>query len=575
MGEIAQGRAFKVCLFLLLLLASNPGTAGQESVVARNGVVATDQKECSEIGTRVLREGGNAVDAAVAATFCLGVVCPSYSGIGGGGFMLVRSSSGEAEVFDMREMAPGGAHQDHAQYKFGPLSIAIPGQVAGLYTAHDKYGKLPWRELVKPAEELARKGFQILFGLYKSMKNTKSTIMSDEELKSLFSPDGKQLLSQGDIIRFSKLADTLALIAENGSNVFYNGLIARRLARDIQRAGGIITKEDFRNYRVVTRKPLVATVLGHKLVTAPPPASGGAVVILILKILSNYINSTGDFTEPGLLDHRLIEALKFALSLRTNLGDPKFVDDAKLKANTTTVLRKMISTSYAKKLKNLINDKKTYEPDRYGSKWRQIYDHGTTHLCVVDKQRNVVTMTMSLNSYFGSKMVSPSTGIFLNNQMNDFSIPSTDTPPPSPANFAYKYKRPLSSMAPIILLEGNQVSAVIGASGGLLIPDAVTEVLVNHFIRKLNPVDAVRSPRFYHELYPNVLYHEDFLAEGSRLAISFTEAYLKEMKKKGHKLEKINYWTVCQFVIQKLEGPDSGQLVAVSDLRKGGSPAGY
>ncbi|CAA0826783.1 Gamma-glutamyltranspeptidase 1 [Striga hermonthica] len=551
------------CHFLLLLFSSSPKTANASvggSVVARRGVVVTDETVCSIIGRAALYRGGHAVDAAVAAAFCLGVISPSYSGIGGGGFMLVR------RPIRMREMAPQRASKDmfrsdYMKQQIGPLSIAIPGQVAG--KAHSKYGKLKWESLVKPAENLARNGFNISHSLFRSLKGFEPYILADPGLRAIFAPKGK-LLPLGSTVHFVKLANTLAALSKNGPGAFYNGPIARSLARDIQAAGGILTLEDLQRYRVVIRSPLVANTMGYQFITSPPPASGGAVMILIMKILSNY-NMTG--VHITLVIHRLIEALKFALALRTNFGDPDFV-------NVTSTLETMISTSHAQKLKSLINDNKTFDPTHYGSKWGQVYDHGTTHACVVDEKRNVVSMTMSLNSYFGSKFVSPSTGIFLNNQMYDFSIPNRGTLPQSPANFIQPYKRPLSSMAPTIILKGTQVKAVIGAAGGLMIPNAVTEVLVNYFHLRMNPLGAVLAPRFYHTLYPNVLYHEEYSSAGSD-KYSCGPEILKGLENKGHMLQKGHGWTICQFVVQNLEGPNSGKLMAVTDQRKGGSPVGY
>ncbi|XP_011072102.2 gamma-glutamyltranspeptidase 1 isoform X1 [Sesamum indicum] len=481
--------------------------------------------------------------------------------------MLVRSSSGHAKVFDMREMAPGQASKDMFLLesfcrKDGALSIAVPGQLAGLYKAHKEYGKIQWASLVKPAEILARRGFNISEALFQKMTKAKAIILANNELQSIFAPRGK-LLIEGQTIHLRKLADTLAAIAKDGMNSFYNGVIARSLAEDIKKAGGIITKADFEKYRVITRKPIGARALGYDIVTAPPPAAGGAMMILILKILSNY----GTNGVPIWLEmHRYIEALKYALALRMNLGDPAFV-------NVTNVLQTMISTSFAKSLKDQINDNKTFDSAHYGSKWSQVYDQGTTHICVVDNQRNVVTMTTSLNSIFGSKFMSPSTGIFLNNQMCDFSVTSSHERPPSPANFVQPFKRPLSSMAPTILVKGKQVKAVIGAAGGILIPDAVTQVLINHFILKMDPFTAVRIPRLYHMLYPDVVFHEKFTTKAGQY--EYKSKVLNELKKRGHLLRVCSSWTICQFVIQKLSGPDSGQLVAVSDPRKGGAPAGY
>ncbi|XP_012831123.1 PREDICTED: gamma-glutamyltranspeptidase 2-like [Erythranthe guttata] len=252
--------------------------------------------------------------------------------------------------------------KESSKKKDSPLSIAVPGELAGLYTAHKEYGKIPWESLVKPAENLARNGFIVSSFLSKTLASVKSTIMSNKELRSVFAPKGR-LVSKGKTIYFKKLADTLASVSKHGMNDFYNGSIAQSLSNDIQKAGGIIKKEDFQKYRAITRKPLVANVFGYEIVTAPPPASGGAMLILILKILSNY-KATGEFNSLEL--HRFVEALKYALAMKTSLGDPQF-------ANVTNILEKMISTSYAKVLKSRINDTKTYDPAHYGSKYALLF----------------------------------------------------------------------------------------------------------------------------------------------------------------------------------------------------------
>ncbi|KAK4437139.1 Glutathione hydrolase 2 [Sesamum alatum] len=563
-----------LAVFVLSLLSSalflNSSSAARgERVKANNGVVATDETECSKIGRDMLRLGGHAVDAAVASTLCIGVLRPADSGLGGGGFILVRSHKGEAKVFDMREMAPARATKDMfskmnaTEWKHSPLAIAVPGQLAGLYTAHQQYGKLSWRSLVKPAENLARKGFNVSRSLFQKMARARSMIMADKAVQTIFAPNGT-LLIEGQTLRLKKLADTLAAIAKDGMSIFYNGSIAQGLADDITRVGGIVTKEDLQKYRVIVREPLVAHVLGCKMVI-PPPASGGAVVILILKTLSMY-NMTG--VPTSLLVHRTVEALKYALALRMSLGDPGFVD-------VSTTLKSMISNSTAEKLRKLIDDNKTFDPPHCGSKWSQLNDHGTSHICVVDRQRNVVTMMTSINTHFGSRFMSPSTGIFLNNQMHDFSIPTSKVRPSAPANYVTPFKRPLSSMAPAILEKGGRVKAVVGSAGGLLIPDAVSQVLVNFFVLKKPSYNAVKAPRFYHRLYPNELLHENYSSSvGDRYA--FSVGTLNELKRKGHKLKRAaSVMSVCQFVVQVLKGKNSGQLIAVSDPRKGGFPAGY
>ncbi|GFP97690.1 gamma-glutamyltranspeptidase 1 [Phtheirospermum japonicum] len=348
-------------------------------------------------------------------------------------------------------------------------------------------------------------------------------------------------------------------------SIFYNGSIAQSLVEDIKKKNGIVTMEDFKKYRVVEREPLVANVMGFKLLTVPPPASGGAVVISILKTLSKFKNN--DVSMP-LLVHRTAEALKYALAMRMDLGDPAFV-------NITKALNNMISDSTAEKIKNLIDDNRTFDSKHYRSKWGQVNDHGTNHLCIVDRDRNVVTMTTSINTRFGTKVMSESTGIFFNNQMYDFSIPTSKVRPGAPANYIHPFKRPLSSMAPIILVKNGRVRAVIGSAGGLLIPDAVSQVLLNFFIRKKNIFNAVMAPRFYHRLYPNVFLHENYSSiSGDRY--EYEPYILNELKRKGHQLGQATFMmTTCQFVVQTLVGNRSGQLVAVTDPRKNRLPAGY
>ncbi|KAL7098656.1 hypothetical protein ACP275_09G031700 [Erythranthe tilingii] len=570
-----SGGRRRIAVLVLLLscsafvLKSADADKTRPTVSGKNGVVATDQTECSIIGRDVLKKGGHAADAAVAATLCVGVVSPIDSGLGGGGFILVMPAKGEAKVFDMREIAPGRASKDmfskmtQAERKHSPLAIAVPGQLAGLYTIHQKYGKLPWESVVKPAENLARRGFKVSQSLFHKMVDAESAIMSDEDLRSVFAPYG-EILAEGQTLRLRKLADTLAAIAKHGMKDFYNGSIADSLATYIQQKKGIITKEDFQKYRVIVREPLVTRVLGHRILTVPPPASGGAVVISILKTLSKY-NNKG--VSAPLLVHRTVEALKYALALRMRLGDPGFV-------NISSALNSMISDSTAEKVKNLINDNKTFDPPHYRSKWAQLNDHGTSHLCIVDRDRNVVTMTTSINTKWGSRIMSPSTGIFLNNQMYDFSVPSSKGVPGAPANYVSAYKRPLSSMAPIILEKEGKVRAVIGSAGGILIPDAVSQVLINFIILKKLSYDSVKAPRFYHKLYPNKLLYEKYTSFSGDEYI-YPSATISELSRKGHSVSAVTAMTTCQFVIQRLKGNKSGLLVAISDPRKSGFPAAY
>ncbi|KAM4127921.1 hypothetical protein ACJW30_02G126400 [Castanea mollissima] len=458
---------------------------------------------------KVLQEGGHAVDASVASALCLGVVSPASSGLGGGAFMLLRLSSGKAQAFNMREIAPLKASENvyagNATLKGeGALSIAVPGELAGLYIAWEQHGRLPWNRLVRPAERLAHLGFKISPFLHTRMVNKSSGILADKGLQDIFTSNGS-LLQAGDICRNEKLAHTLKKTSKFGPVALYNGSIGFKLVRDIRKVGGILTMKDLQSYKVTLKEPISANILGRKLLVMPPP-SGGPPMILVIKHSAQYVIPSGVSGPLGL--HREIDALKHVFAVRMNLGDPDFVHVSK-------VLSDMLSPKFAKELKKQIFDNMTFDPSHYGGRWNQIHEHGTSHLSIVDRERNAVAMTTTVNSYFGSLILSPSTGIVLNNEMDDFSIPtnvSADIPPPAPANFICPGKRPLSAMSSTIVLKDEQLQAVVGASGGGKIIAATAEVLLNHFARGMDPLSSVMAPRFYHQLIPNVVSYENWTA---------------------------------------------------------------
>ncbi|KAK7281054.1 hypothetical protein RIF29_08710 [Crotalaria pallida] len=573
-SHLHPSRAVLLWHVIVILVVSNLVSASinghtkhrDEEIFVHNGAVASDDPRCSRIGKDVLVEGGNAVDAAVAVALCLGVVSPASSGLGGGAFMLLRLSNGVAKAFDMRETAPILASKDmyggNATLKAkGGLSVAVPGQLAGLHEAWKQHGKLSWQRLVKPAEILARGGFKISPYLHMQMKASESDILADAGLRSIFAPNGK-LLNIGDISYNKKLADTLRAISKYGPQAFYSGLIGLGLVRDVKKAGGILTMKDLKSYTVKQKEPLSTDVLGLKILGMPPP-SGGPPMVLLLNILAQYELPSGLLGSLGI--HREIEALKHVFAVRMNLGDPDFV-------NITAVLSDMLSPKFAKVLKKDINDNKTYDPSHYGGKWNQILDHGTSHVSIIDLERNAISMTTTVNAYFGSKILSSSTGIVLNNEMDDFSMPrnvSKDVPPPAPANFVAPGKRPLSSMSPTIVLKDGKLKAVVGASGGAMIIAGTSEVLLNHFVKGLDPLSSVLAPRVYHQLIPNVVNYENWTTvtgDHFELPADIREA----LKRKGHVLQGLAGGTICQFIVQ-----DIGKLVAVSDPRKGGLPAGF
>ncbi|KAF9610796.1 hypothetical protein IFM89_024905 [Coptis chinensis] len=405
------------------------------------------------------------------------------------------------------------------------------------------------------------------------MDRTRLGIMADKGLHDIFTSNGT-LLQQGSMCRNKKLAQTLQIIGRHGPEAFYNGSIASNLVKDVKKARGILTMRDLERYRIKVMKPISAEVLGHQILGMPPPSSGGAGMILILNILSDYGIPKGVSGTLGL--HRFIEALKHLFAVRMNLGDPDFVDVSKVVAD-------MQSIRFAKSLKKTILDNATFSPDHYGGRWNQINDHGTSHLSIVDGKRNAVSLTCTVNSYFGAQFLSPNTGIVLNNEMDDFSIPgnrSADLPPPAPANFIRPGKRPLSSMTPTIVVKDGQLKAVLGASGGSTIIGATTQVFLNHFAREMDPFSSIMAPRSYHQLIPNVVHYENWTTViGDHFEVP--PATRTSLQQKGHILQSLAGGAISQLVVHTLESPQGaqgtilGKLTAVSDPRKGGFPSGY
>ncbi|EPS70272.1 hypothetical protein M569_04488, partial [Genlisea aurea] len=473
---------------------------GGDVVESGKAVVAADDGRCSEIGVSILRKNGHAVDAAVATAACLGVVSSTSSGIGGGGFMIVRSSeTSSALAIDMRETAPAAASQNMyekngaAKYK-GALSMGTPGEIAGLHVAWLEFGKLPWSTLFEPAINLAKRGFIISPYLGARIADKAETIRSDPGLRRVYQPDGK-LLKAGDTCYNVELGNSLEAIAAGGPEALYNGTVGEKLVEDVTKAGGILTMDDLRGYRVKVSDPIAVNVTGgFEILGMPPPSSGTVGLSLILNVLGSY--ASGDAARGSLGLHRLIEALKHMFAIRMNLGDPDFV-------NTAETVSLMTSPSFAEAIRSRILDNTTFPPEYYLYRWSQLRDSGTSHFCVVDGDRNAVSMTTTVNYAFGGGVLSPSTGILLNNEMDDFSTPTDVSPdklPPAPANFISPKKRPLSSMTPVIVLKKDgELAGVIGGSGGLNIIPAVVQVFINHFLLGMQPRAAVESARVYHK----------------------------------------------------------------------------
>jgi gamma-glutamyltranspeptidase/glutathione hydrolase/leukotriene-C4 hydrolase len=452
------------------------------------GAVASDSATCSDMGLEILKKGGNAVDASITTALCLGVVSPLSSGIGGGCFLVFHNSSSGDNVFiDSREIAPGAAtshmfESDPLKAQNGGMAVAVLAEVKGLYLAWQRHGSgLPWKDLVLPVATVARRWVvspQLAAGI---AHQASEFLLSGDypELSKLYVKNNGKIKVAGDVVEQPALAETLTQIAEHGPAYLYDTMAAT-LAVEIRAAGGIVTEDDIRRYEPIVYPALESRFMGYRYVGAGGSSSGGAIVAGIL----NYMGSIAEpLVSQGLLyTHRLVEGMKHGFAMRLHLADPEYV-------NTTDVVRALLSVDYMSTLQEASPASGVLPLRAYGGRYNLSYispkDSGTTHLSVVDSSGNAVALTSTINTYFGSKVVSPSTGILFNNQMDDFSIPGASNYfnlAPSPFNYPAPYKRPLSSMSPSIILDDlaprsdGKVRMVAGGSGGPRIITATLQV---------------------------------------------------------------------------------------------------
>ncbi|KAK9819607.1 hypothetical protein WJX72_000222 [[Myrmecia] bisecta] len=550
-------------------------------VTAKQGLVAADHGRCSDTGLQILQQGGNAVDAAIATALCQGVMSPQASGVGGGTFMLIRSPGGSVEVIDAREVAPAAATermfagQPDAALT-GGLAIGVPLELAGLSLAHQRHGSLPWADLVAPAATLARDGFPLHPYLQATLVASRDALMQYPDLRQIFlKPEGAswRVPQVGEVCcQRPRLARFLDDVASQGVGVLYSGKYTQGLVDDIRAAGGIVTAEDLHSAAATVKTPLQAQIWGLNVI-GPPPPSSAAAVMTALQILAGY---AAPFASSGALgDHHLAEAMKHAFALRMNLGDPG--------SNTTflqldSLLADMLSPQFAATLRSSILDSRTQNYTAYGgahhvqSSVRD--DHGTSHLNVVDRRQGAVAMTTTINTGFGSLVLSPSTGILLNNQMDDFSTP--DQPnvyglPPSAANFIRPGKKPLSSMSPIMLTgPDGSLMAAVGASGGPRIISAVIQAISRVAALGWDPLAAVAGARLHHQLIPQQLAAENWTA--GALSLQYGAARLEALQRRGHDVTATDWGAVTQMITVSSE---DSSLTGACDPRKDGAPAGY
>jgi gamma-glutamyltranspeptidase/glutathione hydrolase len=488
------------------------GTARFLPVLAKNGMVASQEKRATRVGVEILKAGGNAVDAAVAVGFALAVTHPQAGNIGGGGFMLVHlAARNETIAIDYRETAPAAmtrdvflddrGEADPAKSRDSALGVGVPGTVAGLALAHEKYGsgKFTFAQLIAPAISLAREGFAVDDELADTLPRAQLRLVRwPASAKIFLKPDGVAL-GRGERLVQSDLAGSLELIAANGPRAFYEGPLAEKLVAGVRQNRGIITLDDLKNYRAIERAPVRGNYRGYDVASMPPPSSGGVHLIEMLNILEGFpLRETG--AESAATLHLMIEAMKPAYADRAEfLGDPAF---------TKIPLAGLTSKRYAAGLRKQIDAERARPSQeiRAGNPAPSEGDN-TTHFSVVDSQGNAVANTYTLNFSYGLGLVAEGTGILLNNELDDFAAkpgaPNAYGLVGGDANAPGAGKRPLSSMSPTIVFRDRRVFLVAGTPGGSRIITMVLEIILNTIDHQMNIAEAIAAPRIHHQWLPD------------------------------------------------------------------------
>ncbi|RUX96764.1 MULTISPECIES: gamma-glutamyltransferase [unclassified Mesorhizobium] len=494
---------------LTSVFAASPAPAKGE-----HGMVVTAQHLASEVGIEVLKKGGNAVDAAVAVGYALAVVYPNAGNIGGGGFMTIRFKDGNSTFLDFRERAPLAATKTMYLDKDGKpvkgasldgyLAVGVPGSVAGLEMAREKYGKLSRQDLMAPAISYAKDGFILNQGDAASFAGSADRLAKDPAAATIFlKPDGKPY-GIGERLVQPDLAASLAAISEKGPDAFYKGAIADAIVKASGAKGGILAKPDFEQYAVRELKPVTCSYRGYEITSSPPPSSGGVIICEILNVLEGYPLS---YLGAGSAEtvHVMVEAMRYAYVDRNSaLGDPDFVDNP---------VSKLLDKAYAKDIRDKIDlfragVSQDLMPKGFGE------SKETTHYSIIDNDGNAVAVTYTLNGSFGAGVVADGTGILLNNEMDDFTqkpgVPNLYGLVQGEANAIQPKKTPLSSMSPTVVAKDGKPFMVIGSPGGSRIITITLEAIVNVIDHGMNIQEAIDAPRIHHQWLPDTVYIEPF-----------------------------------------------------------------
>jgi gamma-glutamyltranspeptidase / glutathione hydrolase len=573
-------------LLLVAALAAVPLAGSTHPVHADHGMVVSTNELAAHVGLEIMQEGGNAIDAAVATGFALAVVLPGAGNIGGGGFMLVRMADGKTHFLDYREKAPAAATRDmyldaqgnviEGASEIGYESIGVPGSVAGMVYAEQKWGKLTLKQVMAPAIKLAREGYALTWGEAQELHD--EYLAKFPESHRVFQRNG-DYYKPGEIFRQPDLARTLERIAENPDD-FYHGSLAHELAAAMQKDGGLITARDLAHYEVKEREPVRGTYRGYEVISAPPPSSGGTVLIESLNILEGYnLAGLGDRSAQSI--HFTIEAFRRAFFDRAEfLGDPDFSKipvSQLIDKKYAAAWRETIDPTRASPSKELRRPAIFSELEQYAAKHPPVMtpheSNHTTHYSVVDTEGNAVAVTTTINDWFGSRVTADGLGFLLNDEMDDFSakpgVPNSDGLIQGPANEIVPGKRPLSSMTPTIVVHDGKTVLVLGSPGSSKIITTVANVLMGVVDYGMNIQEAVDAPRFHNQWLPDVLNVEKW----------FSPDTVNALKKMGYDVEtglykgdNYGYWSdaECIAIDEK-----TGERLGASDGRSNGKAVGY
>lgn len=527
-------------------------------------MVVASEPLAAEAGLEILRAGGNAVDAAVAVGFALAVTHPSAGNIGGGGFMLIRRADGETVVVDYREQAPAAASRNmylDASGELipeasivGPLAAGVPGTVAGLALAHQRYGKLKWSRVLKPAIRLAKKGFLVSYALSESLRDDQERLSKFAETRRIFLRNGR-VYEPGEIFRQPELARTLQRIARRGPQDFYRGRIAKAIAATMEKYHGLIRLEDLEQYEAKIRQPLRGRFRGFDILTVPPPSSGGVGLLEML----NVLEPLGLESPESFHDVRLIaETMRRAYADRAAyLGDADQV---------SVPVAGLTSREYAAKLREEILRARAEVPVRPGDP-AAFESSQTTHFSVIDAQGNAVANTYTLNGGYGCGVTVEGAAFLLNNEMDDFaSKPGTPNMfglIQGEANAIAPRKRPLSSMTPTIVLKDGKVRLILGSPGGGTIINTVLQVVLNVLVYGMDVRRAVAAPRFHHQWMPDRLVLERW---------GFSADTIEKLREAGFQVDARDSMGICEAIEVD---PETGWRFGAADPRGDGKAVGY